>query len=442
MAYKNRLNLDFSLTSREARTKYIHAYLDAIPFTPTPTELDTMAKYILWGENKDGLNGRQEGLELETASKTWDSKNLESLDALIESPTFNESSIRGPHNPPTKVSREVFSRASTRKSAPAYLLTVFEDLWRKIDETEFLVQQYEIDHGKRTTEIRTQLLERFSEDDLGALRAKAENLQPFQHLKLKHQLVELRREQYTIKDSYAPVLLSQSTPQFFEESFATFGTEIRVKPVGLAYKTRICEKIFRGDRFPEPGDFQEDELEEVSRILWENSAPDTSGMWFDFRDEDHLYGLFEVLGELREAREEEELESNLGIFLDTLECYIELANLEPVLGEILELKVEKKTNQQIADIINQKYGKKYKPNYISTLYCKKCLGDIARAAIFHREVMENIFFPENFKQCKDCGKVLLLNEANFVKRHRSSDGFSPRCKKCEKIIRDRGKVNG
>ena len=212
MAYKNRLNLDFSLTSREARTKYIHAYLDAIPFTPTPTELDTMAKYILWGENKDGLNGRQEGLELETASKTWDSKNLESLDALIESPTFNESSIRGPHNPPTKVSREVFSRASTRKSAPAYLLTVFEDLWRKIDETEFLVQQYEIDHGKRTTEIRTQLLERFSEDDLGALRAKAENLQPFQHLKLKHQLVELRREQYTIKDSYAPVLASFRSP--------------------------------------------------------------------------------------------------------------------------------------------------------------------------------------------------------------------------------------
>ena len=50
--------------------------------------------------------------------------------------------------------------------------------------------------------------------------------------------------------------------------------------------------------------------------------------------------------------------------------------------------------------------------------------------------MENLCFPENFKQCKDCGEVLLMDEISFVKRSRSKDGFSPRCKRCEKIKRD------
>lgn len=53
--------------------------------------------------------------------------------------------------------------------------------------------------------------------------------------------------------------------------------------------------------------------------------------------------------------------------------------------------------------------------------------------------MENIFFPENFKTCKDCGRVFLRNELNFVRKSKSSDGFSPRCKECEKLLRERRK---
>ena len=433
---QNRLNLNFSLTKREERIQYIEKYLNSIPFTPTSSELDMMAKYILWGENEDGLNGRQEGLQLETASKTWDEKNLESLDALVESPTFNESSIRGPSNPPTKIPREVFNRSTTRKSAPPYILETFETLWRKIDETELLISFYELEHDRRTSPIRQALLDRFTEADLEKFRSRAQSIQPYTHLKLKHQLVDLRREQYTIRDSYAPVILSQPTVQFDPFSFETLDTEIPVFPLGIKHNSELSRKIFRTDRFPEPGDFSEEDLVAISNLLWTER---TEKFFFDFGNEDHLYGLFGVLDELQDAREEENLESNLDGFLDTLECYWKLAKLEPVLEDILEWKTLKRTNQQIADFVNGKYKKTYKPNYISTLYCKKCLGDIAAVAKNHREVMENIFFPENFKRCKDCGEVLLLNEKNFVKRHRSNDGFSPRCKKCEKIMRNRSK---
>ena len=112
-----------------------------------------------------------------------------------------------------------------------------------------------------------------------------------------------------------------------------------------------------------------------------------------------------------------------------------LADLDPKEELILKRKIQGKSNQEIRDEINSKFGHKYQLNYISTLYCKKVLEKIAEAARIHREVCENLFFPENFKKCKDCGRVLLLDERSWMKRKRSNDGFSPRCKKCEKIKR-------
>ena len=61
--------------------------------------------------------------------------------------------------------------------------------------------------------------------------------------------------------------------------------------------------------------------------------------------------------------------SNYDTFKIILNSYIALANLDPIHQEILKLKVMKCSNQLIADKINEKFGRKYSPNYISTLYC-------------------------------------------------------------------------
>ena len=79
-----RLNLDWTIEWRDERSRWLQGYLDSISFKPTSEELDMMSKYILWGKNKStGLNGRQEGLELDTSRGTWDSDKFESLEALI-----------------------------------------------------------------------------------------------------------------------------------------------------------------------------------------------------------------------------------------------------------------------------------------------------------------------------------------------------------------------
>ena len=439
----NRLNLNFKLETKEERVEFIEGYLDAIPFKPTTDELDMMAKYILWGKDlKTGLNGRQEGLELETRYKTWDSQHVESLDALIESPAFSEAMLRSPLEPPSRIPREVFSRAEARATAPTYILDIYESLWREIDETELLLNFYELDHNRRKKPPRAQLLNRFSASDIDSISLHAKSLSSYNYLKLKHKLVELRREQYTLKDEYKPILISNPTFSYKEEEAGTFGEEIFVLPVGIPQNgIAIYDKIFNEERFPIPDDFSEEDLIVLSRILWRSAPSKNSSKpnFFDFENPDHLYRLFGMWDFLQEEVETAPLTSNLKLFLRAASVYRTLANLDPVLEDILNLKLSKKTNQDIADIINSKYHKNYQANYISTLYCKKCLGAIAKTAHRHREILENCFFPENFKQCKDCDQILLRDEENFVRRHRASDGFSPRCKSCEKAIRDNKK---
>lgn len=125
----SRLDLDFKLETRSERTAFLNQYIDSLNFAPTEDELETMANYILWGKNSEGLNGRQEGLDLETRFKTWDTTQVESLDALIEDPAFNEASLR-PDEPPTFVRREVLSRSRIRRTAPPEILAQFEKLWK------------------------------------------------------------------------------------------------------------------------------------------------------------------------------------------------------------------------------------------------------------------------------------------------------------------------
>lgn len=54
----SRLDLDFKLETRSERTDFLNKYIPTLNFTPNEDELETMANYILWGKNSDGLNGR------------------------------------------------------------------------------------------------------------------------------------------------------------------------------------------------------------------------------------------------------------------------------------------------------------------------------------------------------------------------------------------------
>lgn len=92
----NRLKLNFALTTQSERKAFLEEYLTSSMFKqlpPTEDELSTMADYLLWGKDEEGKNGKQNGLELKTKHKTWDDSPVDSLDELMEMPTFSEAAL-------------------------------------------------------------------------------------------------------------------------------------------------------------------------------------------------------------------------------------------------------------------------------------------------------------------------------------------------------------
>ena len=58
MPTQNRLKLDWSLNTTNDRRDFVNKYIQQLP-NPTDDELETIANYILWGKEADGISAVQ-----------------------------------------------------------------------------------------------------------------------------------------------------------------------------------------------------------------------------------------------------------------------------------------------------------------------------------------------------------------------------------------------
>ena len=432
----NRLKLDFGLETAEERKAFVDTYI--VQFEDlTSAEALTIADYLLWGKDENGVPIGK-GMDLKTK---WTKTNeSESLDAVLENPALANIQLYSLSEAVVlKKGRDVFNRKEAREKAPELLKKTFEDLWKLIDETELEINFYEERTGKRKNPPRKELLDRFENDEIELIRARSQKLNQYKYLKLRHRLKELRTEQFTIRDSYRFTMnMSQSTYMPKLGTFS-FDCDIEVLPLGLK-ENSLGEIIFNIDF--DPAALNEEQLRLISELIWKKKAFEGDRV-FDFRRLEDVYQLYlfkeDVCDRVEQIKEEHFIENNLDRLLDTLSFYEEIADLTDVQREILLLKEKKEKNIDIAGYINKKYGKSYTANYISTIFKQKIIGKINEAAALHQDTIENCFFPENFKRCTECGRILLLDKRNWVKKSRSKDGFQNRCKRCERESRKRKK---
>lgn len=433
---KNRLKLNFELESAEDRAKFINEYLPTLDFSLSEHEIETVSNYILWGKDNKGKNSQQNG---EVELKKWTSTPVESLEGLAETPGFQETQVRPLSEPPIRIQRTVFDRRRALNEAPEHLKQTFEDLFRQIDEIELELNYYELWAGRRKLPPREKLEQSFTEEERIEINKKALRLSQFKYLKLRHLLIELRAQQYTYYDTYKEQIMPHigAHEPILQPENIYIGEDISIYPIGLKDESQLSTKIFNINRPPEPNDFGEEELKQISELLWKPKTPE----YIDFTKPEHVLNIYLLRADLRDA----EAEDPKGIYgaaaciLRTLEFYETHANLSSLQKDLLELKLCNTSNLEIAKQLNKIYNKSYNENYISTIFHQKIIPSVAAAASEHREILENIFYPENFKKCKDCGRILLMTSDNFVKQKKSSDGFSPRCKACEKIKRSKYK---
>lgn len=446
----NRLKLDFKLVSNKERADFVTKYLQQPEFTtrpPSETELETIANYILWGKDPlTGLNVKQSGdVQLESRNKTWDAKPEESLDALTESPTFNENELHSIASyVPTKIKRETFSREETKLNAPPILLEKFHELWAQIDWLDLQINFYDLAHGRRKNPPRPELLSNFTPSQIAKAKSIAESLNQFIYLKKRHLIVELRREQFSLRDSYQTTITTRAIEQvpYTEEPLA-LECDIPIFPLGCAidppFEIAIASLIFKPFHQLHPSNFTQSQLKQISNFIWykQSQRAEQHPFCFDFTNLEHIYNLFLNIEELE--NNENTLYDKMPQLFSTLFFYEKNTKMPEWYRSILYLKIKKYKNQEIANYINKKYDKNYTANYISTIFRQKILKTITETALTHKEIIHNLFFTENFKSCNTCGTIYLVNETNFVKKARSADGFSNRCKNCDKIDRQKKK---
>lgn len=443
MSKTNRLRLNFSLTTNEERSQFLEQYLQSDTFKlypPTEEELNTMADYVLWGKDENGKNGKQNGLELRTKHGTWDESPVDSLEQLMEQPTFNEASLAPIGTTRYTTKKETFSREEALKEASPLVRESFLALFSEIDRLDYMICEYDLLHGRRVKPIRPELVKRFSEEEREEMRERITHWNQYHYLKQRHQLVEMRREQYTLRDSYREVVFTPKSDYYQETPPLDFDAGIEVLPLGLKQKGVLPGVLFQNWENLIPKNVPENLLPEISALYWKKKqfAPGTQQQWFDFRELEHVYQLLNSQIELEQEANKDSLESSLYFLLETLQFYVEQADLTDIQREILDMKLRKQKNSDIAWDINHKYGKTYTSNYISTIFRQRIIPKINEAAAYHEKVVGNIFFPEEFKECSACGITKLRDPDNFTRKSRSNDGLSSRCKKCEKKARQGG----
>ena len=160
--------------------------------------------------------------------------------------------------------------------------------------------------------------------------------------KLKHFLIDLKKQQYVISEALNPRRIDFSLPAY--SPTYSFDVGVDVKPLGL--------KIGNCARFDNPKEDRDSNFEIPSNP---NSL--------NLEDPTHIYGVLEFYSTLLEESLDRP-DSNAKYLIETLDFYISKTPLDPSRKTIVELKKHKVSNQEIKKRLEELYGLSYNENYL------------------------------------------------------------------------------
>lgn len=207
---------------------------------------------------------------------------------------------------------------------------------------------------------------------------------------LKKQLIEMRKEQYVLKNTFKPPIYCLNTTKSFNR--ITLEEKISVNEDGSL-------KI--------EGNFSLLNPDHVSAVLC-NYSRIKQDCWGQFSS-DSYYMIQDL-----ENLVDETLEKDFPLYYD-----------------LLIYKIDGKTNEEIQSLLERDYGVRHSVEYISSLWRNKIPKMIAEQArkdwlIWHYTFEEK----GQWKKCSRCGQIKLAHNMFFSKNNTSKDGFYSICKDC------------
>lgn len=412
-------SLDYSIETDVDRCKAIYDILDTLTYMPSNQELEQMASYILYGKDTNGQNAVQRG-EMTDGNKRYDSfKRTDdralSLDELLERPTTDEQEM----NP--KIQRSVYKAPRPTISRPKYNkktgelidpgdsnIPGMQDLWDSIDRLEKRILMAE---GKLAPD------ETFESPP-----------NSYRLYQMKHHLIEMRRQQYYLKDIFKPTLhfanMSHPKPQYFDYTCDAWYWMPQEE-----WERKLQKPA--SSRFPKNIDAYETKIENgityVKWIVYKHT--------FDWENPKHIKALLTYYDQLYDLLHEK-LDTDGNTFFFDMERYRSMANLSPVRDFILQKKMHHFNYAEIIAELERQFGITYTENYLCAILTQEIPSKIALAAKRHRISIETP--PNRRKTCSICHQLLPRDPLFFSRNSGRKDGFSSACKDCEKKKRIEG----
>lgn len=390
-------NLDFTIETSNERRDFI-ASKDLSQLTNK--ELELCSNYILYGKdpNKDmtSVVDRKE-VQIPTKFSSYNKKEPISLDALLESPTFNENLL----NPKPTIYKKVKPTIDKEK---AKNIPGMKELWEQIERTQ---QTLDENIGKKERTKDSKIL----------------NQKEIYYL--KHHLIDLRKQQYYLMDSvYQTLPPIQNKGQYYD-NIADIQMNYMIFPRGTMRDEN--DEWFKNPRLDKINKAKstDKELEKIEK----SEKP-----YFNFLNKDHIYHLILSYWDIK-TNIQLIPDSPLYNLLWTLDFYIEKANLNEQQKLIVRDKKLRLLNRDIAKNLLKELGIYHQENYISTIW-NKITQQIADAVELNYDEWLSKDYDKAWKTCNTCRRELLRDSRNFVRKSRSSDGLTNCCKQCDKKRRE------
>ena len=418
---KKKYSLDFSIQRDVDRLRAIDEILDQLDTNPSPTELEQMASYILYGKDENGKNSiqRNETIDKNKRYKSYKTKDdkVQSLDEIMERPAFDEQQLRSAYK------RDAYTQPKPSIAKPKYDKQTGAMIDPGDSDIPGMREQWEIiDRWQRMLDVAQGKVAPNENDTLVT--------DPYRIYQLKHNLIDIRKHQYYLKDSYKPTLhfqnLDHPKPQFYDwsgDSFYWITTEEWQYKVDHAYVHTVSKNI------------KDYEVREDGMIKWM-----VREHHFDWENPLHVRALLNHYHTLYEAMHDK-LNTYGCTLLWDFDRYVQLCNFSELRQFLISLRKQGYLYEDILNEMRAQYGVEYSANYLASIMSKEIPGAIAKLAQKMRLEIET---PESEKKkCIHCGKSFPLHPLFFSKNNSHKDKFSSTCKACDRISRiKKGVISG
>ena len=348
----NYIKMDWNLKTSEERKKKVEEIIANTPKEKlTPYYLEKMADYMLFAMNKEEKKKKE--IITDNMMVTVNKREL-SFEGLIDKLESGESAV---HNIITNDKNIIFSNKPNITKKDIIEIPFLKEL---VDSIDILEQKAKTKTGREAYTF-------------------------------KKWIIDARKDQYVIKESYKkPIRLTNS---FNTSNFS----------VDLSNNIWIDEK---------------GEIHNEGKI--------------NMFDPKHISALLRFYVKLKEDKYDK-FDDDFHWLIEDLEIYIDRALEEkhPMYYDLVIYKIDGMKNVDIQQKLLEDYGIKHSVEYISALWRNKIPKLIAEQAendwlIWYYTVVER----GKWKKCNCCGQVKLANNRFFSKNSTSKDGFYSICKEC------------